>query len=227
MKHKINFELELKKNPYPGLYIALEGVDGSGKTTQVEELSKYFKSQGREVVVTAEPSRQGAVGELIHKVLQQEIEIPSVAIQYLFSADRAVSHENLIIPALAENKVVISDRAFWSSVPYGILDRKRLNDSKGEVDQMLVALSILSFYHQFLAPDATIFLDVPVSVATERLKNMKQKAEIYEKSEFLEEVKKTYDWMLANFSDSFTKVDGTKSKEEIAVGILEIVKKIK
>ena len=86
MKYPVNFEIELKKNAYDGLYIALEGIDGSGKTTQVEHLAEYFRKQGREVVTTREPRKVGFIGDLVHKVLLGEVKLPATSLQYLFSA---------------------------------------------------------------------------------------------------------------------------------------------
>ena len=89
MKYHIEFDIELRENPYKGLYIALEGVDGSGKTTQAKLLSDHFKKLGREVVLTREPRKTGLIGDLVQKILTGEKKIPSVALQYLFSADRS------------------------------------------------------------------------------------------------------------------------------------------
>ena len=226
MKYKVRFDLELNKNPYKGLYVALEGIDGSGKTTQAKNLAAYFKGQGREVVVTQEPSRTGAVGKLVHEVLQSKVKIPKIAIQYLFSADRAIHQEELIIPSLKKGKIVISDRAFWSGVGYGILDKGGVKNAIDASNQLMVALSILSNYHQFVAPDETIYLDVPVTVAIDRITHMNRKAELYEKSELLEKVKEIYEWMVKEFKGAFTSVDGSKNEKEITKEIIEQLEKI-
>lgn len=223
MKYNVNFDIELKKNPYPGLYIALEGIDGSGKTTQVEELSKYFEGQGREVFKTHEPRREGAVGKLIHNVLQESVEVPAVSLQYLFAADRAIHQVQMIIPALESGKVVISDRTFWSSVPYGLLD-KYLSEKEENPDQLLTALSILSMYHEFITPDAGIVLDVSVETAGERLASLSRKAEIYEKKDKLLKIKEGYDLLLEKFPEELIKVDAEKKVEKVTSEIIEIIK---
>ena len=61
MKYHIEFDLDFKRNPYKGLYIAIEGIDGSGKTTQVGKLAEYFEKQGREVLKTHEPTENKEV----------------------------------------------------------------------------------------------------------------------------------------------------------------------
>src|SRR5690242_9009551 len=107
MKHHISFDLELVQNTYPGKYYALEGIDGSGKTTQVEKLSEYFKSQGKEVFLTKEPT-DGEIGQLIRKIVTKQITVPPMSLQYLFSADRAVHLQEVVIPVLKKGSIVIS-----------------------------------------------------------------------------------------------------------------------
>ncbi len=160
MKYHVEFDIDFKRNPYKGTYIVVEGIDGSGKTTQVERLTAYFQEKGKEVVRTREPRKDvGTVGELIQKILHGKTKIPSVAFQYLFSADREIHHEELILPSLKAGKVVISDRCFWSVVPYGLADRDvELDANTGAY--FLASQSILSMYHQFTVIDYTFYLDL-------------------------------------------------------------------
>lgn len=225
MQYNVNFDIELKKNPYSGLYIALEGIDGSGKTTQVDELVKYFESEGREVLKTHEPRRDGAVGKLVHDVLQESAEVPAVSLQYLFAADRAIHQVQMVVPALESGKVVVSDRTFWSSVPYGLLD-KYLSEREENPDQLLAALSILSMYHEFISPDIALILDVSVETAGERLAGMDRKAEIYEKKDKLLKIKEGYDLLLNKFPEELVKINAEKGVEEVTADILEVVKKL-
>lgn len=224
MTYNVNFDIELKKNPYKGIYIALEGMDGSGKTTQAEKLAEYFKSQGREVVLTQEPERGGVVGKMVHDILQSKINVPKVSLQYLFSADRAIHQEEIVKPALEAGKVVISDRNFWSGVAYGMVDRDEAPDSE-HANQLLVALSILSMYHQFIAPDYTLYLRVNTETAAGRLAKLDREAEIYERREFLDNVKKSYDWMAENFKDALLPINGEQDIQQVEEEILNTIKK--
>src|SRR5579859_5795913 len=147
MKYHIEFDVDFKRNISQGIYIALEGIDGSGKTTQVERLVSYFEKKGKEVFRVREPrKKEGLIGRLIQDILHGKTAVSPVAFQYLFSADRQMQHQDVILPALAQGKVVITDRCFWSAIPYGIVD---MNESLGRnnIEQKLVAQSILSFYH--------------------------------------------------------------------------------
>lgn len=225
MSYDVHFNINLKKNPYPGLYIALEGIDGSGKTTQVERLAQYFEKQGKTVVRTHEPRRDGVMGELVSNILKQEKKIPEVAIQYLFAAQRAVHLEDLVTPSLESGAVVISDRSFWSSIPYGLLDRFETGKSE-DPDVLLASLSILSMYHEFIAPDIAVVLDVSVETAGERLSQMKRRAELYEKKEKLTKINEGYSFLLKHFADALLKVDAEQDMEAVTKEVLSHIEKL-
>ena len=224
MKYHVEFDIDFRRNPYKGVYIALEGIDGSGKTTQVENLAQYFLDQGREVIRTREPRKEeGVIGDLIQKILLGKTKIPPVAFQYLFSADREIHHEELVIPSLKEGKVVISDRCFWSAIPYGLLDRKSELD-ENTIEYVLVAQSVLSMYHQFIVPDYTFYLDIPLDTAMQRIDKTNEVREIYEDKEKLEKTIKGYQWLLREFPQEFIVVDAMRP----VVGVTEeIVKKLR
>ena len=225
MKYHIEFDIDFKRNTTEGLYIALEGIDGSGKTTQIEKLYEYFTSQGREVVKTREPRKDdGLIGELIQKILLGKTKIPPVAFQYLFSADREIHHEELILPALKAGKVVLSDRCFWSAIPYGIMDRGG-NLDENTAQYMLVAQGILSLYHQFTIPDRTFYLNTPLDVAMQRITQDTNDKEIYEDKKILEKTIKGYDWLLQKFPKEFTVVDATQPVETVTEKIIASIKK--
>jgi dTMP kinase len=224
MKYHIEFDIDFKRNVDKGLYIAVEGIDGSGKTTQVERLVSDLKKQGKKVVQTREPRKGvGLIGKLIQDILHGDTEIPSVAFQYLFSADRQIHHQELILPALNEGKVVVSDRCFWSAIPYGLLD---VNEEieKNNIDRNLVAQSILSFYHEFTIPDKTFYLEVGLDTAIDRITKGDGANEIYEDRAKLESAIKGYQWLLKEFSNEFTVIDANKGVEEVASEIIAGIK---
>lgn len=220
MHYPINFNIELLKNTYGGLYIALEGIDGSGKTTQIERLANYFREKGKEVVTTREPRKSGLIGDLVHKVLLGKEKLPSVSLQYLFSADRAAHHEELILPSLKAGKVVLTDRCFWSAIVYGILDRTGgIYDTK-DADLLLVTQSILSMYHQFTVPDYTFYLKISVEESMKRLKAKSDAKEIYEKEELIEKVFTGYDYLKKRFENEIVEVSGEQTPEEVTKEII-------
>ncbi len=225
MKHHIEFDLELRKNPYRGLYIVLEGTEASGKSTQLKELASYFKKQGKEVVTTREPRKEGIVGDMVHKILLGDLKLNPIAFQYLFSADRMLNHTDVIEPALKQGKVVISDRNFWSAIVYGILDRSEKGFKKASMDQLLVAQSILSFYHQFIVPDFTFYLKIPLEVSLKRLGGKSEMKEIYEDEDKIRMIIKGYNFVAKNFSGEITPIDGTQSIEQVTKSMIEIISK--
>jgi dTMP kinase len=216
MKYHISFDIDFKRNSTKGLYIALEGIDGSGKTTQVDRLLSYFERQGKEVIHTREPRKgEGLIGKLIQDILHGKTAVSPVAFQYLFTADRQMHHQDLILPALEAGKVVISDRCFWSAIPYGILDTNEDIDANS-IQQKLVAQSILSFYHEFTVPDKTFYLDVSLDTAIERITEGEGANEIYEDKAKLNRAIEGYQWLLKEFPQEFTIIDANKSVDEVA-----------
>ncbi len=227
MKYHIDFDIDFKKNPYKGLYIALEGIDGSGKTAQAEKISKYFHTKGVKVLNVREPRKGvGVVGKLIQEILIGRTKVPPVTLQYLYTADRTIHHNEVIIPALKKGATIVSDRCLWSAVPYGILDRRETIDEDAKM-QILVSQSILSMYHQFIIPDCTFYLDISVDEAMERIKKKHgEKREIYEKREHLEKILKGYKLLLREFPDEFTVINGRKPIEEVTAEIVKTISSI-
>jgi dTMP kinase len=224
MKYHVELDIDLKRNPYKGLYIALEGIDGSGKTTQAEKLTEYFKSKGKSVIRTREPRKEGLIGDIVQKVLTGKLKIPSVALQYLFSTDRVLHHEEVIIPALKVGKVVISDRCFWSAIVYGILDRTDGKYNLEDANFMLIAHSILSMYHQFLVPDYTFYLKNSLQTVLSRIREKDDVKEIYEDEDKLKKVIKGYYWLSTKFAKEITVIDGEKPVGDVTKEIVSSIK---
>lgn len=223
MKYRVSFDIDLKRNHYKGKYIALEGIDGAGKSTQVEKLAKHFEGQGKEVVITREPRKEGIIGDIVQQVLTGKTKVPPVALQYLFSTDRVIHHAEVIEPALEAGKIVISDRCFWSAIPYGILDKAFEYDEQN-LDFLLVSQSILSMYHQFIAPDYTFLLKVTLDLAMERISGKDDVKEIYEHKEKLEKINEGYSWLAGKFPEEITGVDGEGEIEEVTKRLIEKIK---
>jgi dTMP kinase len=140
-----------------GLLLALEGIDGSGKSTQARLLAGALEKQGRAVVLTQEPT-DGPTGQELRRYLQGLSRHLSPAAELeLFMADRREHVARLIQPALAAGKIVISDRYYYSSVAY--------QGALGLDPQEILALNE-SFAPR---PHLVFLLQLPVSKALERL----------------------------------------------------------
>lgn len=135
-----------------GYFISFEGLDGAGKTTQMEMLGRWLEQQGIAYVRTREPGGTPLGSEIRHLLFQRpELTITPLAEAFLFQADRAQHFETLIVPALAEGKVVVSDRCFDSSIAYQ-------GAAQGVGTELVAQLSQIAT--QGHAPDLTIFLDL-------------------------------------------------------------------
>ena len=215
MKYPVNFEIELKRNNYPGKFIVFEGIDASGKTTHAKDLVEKLKARGVKAIYTKEPT-DGEVGQMIRKVLGYKTKVPPVSLQYLFCADRGV-HQEEIISWLKKGYVIVSDRYFWSAVAYGI------SDLSGVVDYYLTVYSVLSFYNQFIAPDFNFFLDVEVDEAVARIKKSGKHKEIYDNRGKIVKIKDSYEKLIAKFQDEFTIIDANRPIEKVSEEILNTV----
>ncbi|HUT33082.1 MAG TPA: dTMP kinase [Planctomycetota bacterium] len=161
-----------------GVFIVLEGIDGSGTTTQARLLAEWLESLGREVVLTAEPTKR-PVGALIRQILQgAHGEADETTMAFLFAADRADHLAAVVLPALAAGRIVVSDRHYLSSIAY---------QSLGVEMEWVESLNA-----RFRRPDLTVFLDIAPAVGLERKQKQGTAAERYEKVALLERVRANY-----------------------------------
>lgn len=208
MKYKVSFAIDFKKNKYKGRFIAIEGMDGSGKTTQAENVVRELVKKGYKAKYTKEPT-DGVIGKFIKKeILSGKVKVAPASIQYLIAADRA-THQYEIENELKKGTLLITDRYFWSAVCYGFADIKR------PLDDYLTSMSILSMYNQFLNTDITFFLDISINTALKRIGKSSKHNEIYDNEKKLIKIKKAYDLLKKNFAKEFTVVNGEKNVDEV------------
>lgn len=220
MRYPVSFSVSFKKHKYPGLLIAIEGMDGSGKTTQAEHLVKELKKKKIKALYTKEPTDE-PTGKFIRQILSGEIKVPPLTLQYMFCADRAV-HQIELERYLKKGYVIVTDRYFWSAVAYGI------SDMDGKPDYYMASFSILSMYNQFLSPDYTFYLDVSVDEAHRRLSKSHKHVEIYDRREKLVKIQKGYEMLLKKYPTEFTRVEADKTIEKLTEDLVKRVsKKIK
>lgn len=156
-----------------GYFIALEGIDGSGKSTQAGKLARKLAELGHSVHETCEPT-EGMIGLLIHRILKEDLDVSAEALSLLFVADR-FEHAKEIRTALEQGKIVISDRYLLSTLAY--------QGAQG------VDMEFLRRLHENLPrPDLTILLDIEPQKALGRTKA----DEKFEKLEMLAKVRQKY-----------------------------------
>ena len=201
----------MKKNPYPGGFIVFDGLDGSGQSTQAEFLKDFLKEKGYKVILTKEPTLDSQAGKEIKEVLEKKKKISPKELQELFAKDRKEHLKTLIIPALEQGKVVISDRYFFSSFAYGQASGLDLN-------------WLIKINNEFLLPDITFFLAVSPKVCLERIKKRNQKRTLFEEKEKLEKVYRNYQKIAKKFPNVKI-INGEKPIKEVFEKIKGLVEK--
>jgi dTMP kinase len=164
-----------------GVLLALEGIDGCGKSTQAELLASALRERGLEVVLTCEPT-DTPLGRQIREYFQGSERYLSPREELnLFMADRRVHVAEVIDPALTEGKIVITDRYYYSSVAYqGALGL--------DPDRILAQNEVMA-----VRPDLVIILTLPVAQALARLSKTPQRTrQVSEDLAYLEQVAAIY-----------------------------------
>lgn len=142
---------------YPGKLITVEGIDGSGKTTQVKRLIDYLNLKGFQTILVREPGGT-EVGEAIRNILLN-VEMNSVTELLLFMASRVENIKLNVLPALKEGKVVVCDRFIDSTMAYQGYGREVLSE----------VLYLQPLIDKLIRPDHTLFLDLRLEDSIERM----------------------------------------------------------
>lgn len=179
----------------PGRFLAFEGIDGSGKSTQAQRLLARLQARGVRCRGTQEPS-DGPVGAMLRQILTGRMAADGRVIAGLFTADRLdhlVNPRDGILEQVRSGVTVVTDRYYFSSYAYQGVD----------VDMgWLIDSNRLSA--ELLRPDATIFLDVPVPQALERIGRNRSHTELFEKEDRLTATREKYLEAFERLSDRET-----------------------
>ncbi|MGM0420578.1 MAG: dTMP kinase [Bacillota bacterium] len=202
-----------------GFFITLEGIEGSGKTTQQKNISSYLTAQGEKVLLTREPGAT-RLGEQIRNILLDPdwVEMTSRAEILLYAADRAQHIEEVVRPALAEDKIVISDRYYDSNIAYQGYGRGLDVEMVEQINNWAVS---------YLTPDLTILFDLPVEVGLSRVyaRSSDKKGDRLEREKlsFHKRVRRGY-LQLAESLDRFVIVDADRPSNQIKAELNVILK---
>ncbi len=201
---------------YRGMFITLEGVEGSGKSTQAELLKDFLFKQGRKVSLTREPG-WGALGRLIRRLLLEEkdLELDPVAELFLFCADRTQHVRDFILPRLKDGEIVICDRFTDSTIVYQGYGRRLELDLVERVARE-AALG--------LKPKLTILLNLPVKLGLSRLAKREGNTKMDEEPlEFHERIRQGYIFIAQKEPKRVKIVNASKDVFEIQQEIRNIV----
>ncbi len=204
-----------------GLFITLEGLEGSGKTTQQKYIVDDLKEKGFDVLLTREPGATRLGREIRQLLLDPDwSEMTPRAEILLFAADRAQHVEEIVKPALNAGKIVISDRYFDSNLAYQGYGRGLDIDLVRKINLWAV---------DYLKPDLTIFLDLPVEVglARARAQTVDKLGDRLEREEFnfYQQIRAGY-LELAKESERFRVIDANRSIEKVKTDILQEIKEM-
>jgi len=166
---------ESKRN---GLFVVLEGIDGTGTTTQAERLANWLREQNRDVLLTCEPSK-GTVGQLIRDIIKPTADdLDERVFALLFAADRIDHIEKEIQPTVSAGRDVVSDRYVMSSLAY---------------QSVILDLDWVRNLNRFAPPpDITLLLNAPTELCVERIRAAGRGSERYEKPGYLEQIRLNY-----------------------------------
>ena len=201
------------------LFIAFEGIDGSGKSTQIKRVAEKLEQLGHRVHQTFEPT-DGSIGTMIRTILKGDSKADDRTIAGLFVADRLdhlLNHETGILRKLEEGYTVLCDRYCFSSYAY----QGTHMSMDWVIDANAMAASILK-------PHLNVFIDVDPAVSMQRIHQNRQTTELYETAENLEQVR-------AKFYEAFEKlrdkekvaiINGNRSQDEVAADIFDRISKL-
>ena len=195
-----------------GLFITFEGIDGSGKSTQVKHLAQRLSCAGRDVVVTREPGGSRGAEEIRSLVLEGSPERWSAETEILlFTAARRDHMEKLILPALAAGKVVICDRFADSTRMYQGLSRGNLRKTTDSLTDLMITRQ----------PDLTILIDIDPAIGLLRAKARNTKEERFEDFGITlqQQIRDGFLKLAQEFSHRFRTVNGDQTVDRLSKDI--------
>lgn len=206
---------------YPGYFITLEGVDGGGKTTQIQRLAHWLRGQGRDVVLTREPGGT-KLGERMRELVLKVGEIhpvPMAELALIFAA-RAQHVEEVLLPALGRGAVILCDRYSDASEAYQGGGRGVPVTTIRELHRLLC---------RDLQPDLTLILDLDVRTGLERaVRRFADAVSAESRFEqegvaFLERVRATYQAIAQREPNRCLLIDATGSLDEVEARLRQVV----
>lgn len=194
-------------NVHPGIFIDIEGLDGSGSSTQLKLVGEWLAKGGKQVFETKEPTNN-VIGGLIRGALTHTLNLPMDSLQLLFAADRAHHLHREIVPMLKSGSVVLTDRYVWSTVAFGAI----------ELDKEW----LLTLNDHFLMPDVTIFVQVSPEECVRRIQQSRFDVELFEEAKKLAKVWDGYAWLAEKFKEVHV-VSGQRPVEDVFADVKRIV----
>jgi len=197
-------------------FISFEGIDGSGKTTQLELLAEQLRTEGHQVLLTREPGGSPGAEEIRTLVLQGDPDRWSAETELLlFTAARRYHLERTILPALAAGKIVLCDRFADSTRMYQGLSRGDLRQAVDTLHALMIGTE----------PDLTVLIDINPALGLRRAKSRHGTEERFEDfGESLQaRMRQGFLTLAAEQPHRIRLVDGDRSIEEVAQDVSNLV----
>ncbi|OGB97587.1 dTMP kinase [candidate division TM6 bacterium RIFCSPHIGHO2_12_FULL_36_22] len=198
-----------------GLLISVEGIDGCGKSTFIKNLQRKLQEHNVDHIITKEPGGS-PLGKLLRQIiLTKEVPLCSKSEYLLFAADRAQHIEQIIKPALIDNKVIVSDRMGDSSIVYQGYARGL------DIDMIK---TINAWATNGTVPDIIFYLNIDVPTAFKRIYERKEELTSFEREheDFMYKVKKGFDELFNN-KDNVVKLDAHQTPDTLAQQAIEVI----
>ena len=200
-----------------GFFITFEGIDGSGKSTQIQNLAKYLEEYGFDIIITREPG--GSVGgeEIRNLLLQGEVDRWSAETEILlFTAARRDHLERVILPALQDGKIVICDRFTDSTRMYQGMRGPKLRVLVDNLTEEVINCD----------PDLTIIIDIDPEISLRRAKSRKTAEERFEDFgvDLQKKMRKGFIDLSKEFNFRIKVVNGQQPVDDLAKEIFSLVK---
>ena len=200
-----------------GYFISFEGIDGSGKSTQIQKLAKFLEARDFDIVITREPG--GSIGgeEIRNLLLQGNVDRWSAETEILlFTAARRDHLERIILPALEEGKIVICDRFTDSTRMYQGIRGVNLRNLVDMLNEKVIKFD----------PDLTIMIDINPKISLNRAKSRKTVEERFEDFgiDLQMKMRKGFLELAKEFGDRIEVVNGQQSIDKLAQDICSLVK---
>lgn len=203
-----------------GKFFVFEGIDGSGKTTQLNLLGEKLTTRGYQVLYTREPGGT-RIGEAVRGILldPQHRELVPVAEALLYAAARAQHVSQVILPALRIGKIVLCDRFLDSSLAYQGFGRGLALDMLEKINEAAVA---------GLKPDMVLLLDFPCDTGMERITGSGREIDRIEREDsvFRSKVRDGYLQLAGRDPDRYRVIDAGRAIEQIHEDILSAVEEV-
>jgi dTMP kinase len=202
-----------------GRFVVFEGIDGSGKSTQIQQIHHQLEKSKYPVTSTFEPT-DGPIGSLIRQMLAGKVEVDQRTIASLFAADRTdhlVNREKGVRAMVDQGRVVLCDRYYFSSYAYHALYMK--------MDWVIQANALNA---EILRPDATIFIDVDPQTCLKRILATRDSLDMYEKIDILKQVRDNYFLAFDRLGneEKVIIIDGNDNQSRVAEKIWEQIQEL-